>query len=108
MRFLPAPRPHDRRSCRDGARMTICYLCPCRRRPMISLNQCPGEAEPARSPNTARERHGMEEATTGAARPDWMDLHHTGPGTLAGRYLRRFWQPVYQSDDLPVGRTKPI
>ncbi|MEA2639079.1 MAG: hypothetical protein QOF51_473, partial [Chloroflexota bacterium] len=24
----------------------------------------------------------------------WTDFVHTGPGTLAGRYLRRFWQPV--------------
>jgi len=32
----------------------------------------------------------------------------TGPGTLAGRYLRMFWQPVYRSDDMPAGRTLPI
>ena len=32
----------------------------------------------------------------------------TGPGTLAGDYLRSFWQPVYHSDDLPSGRAKPI
>ena len=39
---------------------------------------------------------------------DWTDFAHTGPGTLAGRYLRRFWQPVYRSDALPAGRAKPI
>jgi 5,5'-dehydrodivanillate O-demethylase len=33
---------------------------------------------------------------------------HTGPGTLAGRYLRGFWQPVRVSDDLPPGRAKPV
>ena len=26
----------------------------------------------------------------------YADFAHTGPGTLAGRYLRRFWQPVYR------------
>src|SRR4051812_39441077 len=32
----------------------------------------------------------------------------TGPGTLAGRYLRMFWQPVYRAQDLPPGRAVPI
>lgn len=32
----------------------------------------------------------------------------TGPGTPAGRYLRKFWQPVRLSDDLPRGRAQPI
>src|SRR5262245_52066335 len=36
------------------------------------------------------------------------DLEHVGPGTLAGRYLRRFWHPVYRARDLPAGRAKPI
>lgn len=36
------------------------------------------------------------------------DLAHTGPGTLAGRYMRMFWQPVCVSDDLPSGRAVPI
>ena len=31
----------------------------------------------------------------------------TGPGTLAGRYLRRFWHPVYVGADLPAGRAVP-
>jgi DNA-binding Xre family transcriptional regulator len=31
--------------------------------------------------------------------PDY-DFVHTGPQTLAGRYMRMFWQPVYRSDDL--------
>ena len=39
-------------------------------------------------------------ATT-IARPrtalDVQDLAHTGPGTVAGRYLRSFWQPVYHA-----------
>ena len=33
---------------------------------------------------------------------------HTGPGTLAGRYLRRSWQPVYVAEKLPQGRIVPI
>jgi len=32
----------------------------------------------------------------------------TGPGTLAGRYLRLFWQPVYRSEDLKPGAAKPL
>ena len=39
---------------------------------------------------------------------DWTDFDHTGPGTLAGRYLRLFWQPVFIGTDLPAGRAKPI
>ena len=37
-----------------------------------------------------------------------IDVEHTGPGTLAGRYLRSFWQPVYHADDLAPGRTVPL
>src|SRR5579883_2699377 len=33
---------------------------------------------------------------------------HVGPRTLAGRYLRRFWQPVYRAADLPAGWAKPL
>ncbi len=32
------------------------------------------------------------------------DFHATGPGTLAGRYLRRHWQPVYHVADLPSAK----
>lgn len=32
----------------------------------------------------------------------------TGPGTPAGRYLRRFWQPVYHGVDLKPGRPVPL
>ena len=39
---------------------------------------------------------------------DFADFAHTGPGTLAGRYLRRFWQPVCAPRDLPPGHAKPI
>lgn len=38
------------------------------------------------------------------------DLYSTKPGTLAGRYLRRFWQPLGRSQDVAIGRayTKKI
>jgi 5,5'-dehydrodivanillate O-demethylase len=39
---------------------------------------------------------------------DWRDITHTGPGTLAGRYLRLFWQPIYRVQDLPAGRALPL
>jgi 5,5'-dehydrodivanillate O-demethylase len=39
--------------------------------------------------------------------PDF-DFVHTGPETLAGRYMRMFWQPAYRSDDLKVGRAVPL
>ena len=39
---------------------------------------------------------------------DFSEVVHTGPGTLAGRYLRMFWQPVCCSYELSVGRALPI
>ena len=33
---------------------------------------------------------------------------HTGPGTLAGRYMRQFWQPVHVLDKIPPGQAKPL
>jgi 5,5'-dehydrodivanillate O-demethylase len=36
------------------------------------------------------------------------DFARTGPGTLAGRFLRQTWQPVYRSEDLAPGAAKPI
>jgi 5,5'-dehydrodivanillate O-demethylase len=39
---------------------------------------------------------------------EWSDYALTGPGTLAGRYLRRFWQPVQKAADLPAGQARPI
>jgi 5,5'-dehydrodivanillate O-demethylase len=38
----------------------------------------------------------------------YTDFVHVGPGTLAGRYLRRFWQPVARADYLPAGGAKPL
>jgi 5,5'-dehydrodivanillate O-demethylase len=45
---------------------------------------------------------------SGQAVASYTDFHHTGPGTLAGRYLRMFWQPVFHSADLKAGRAKPV
>jgi 5,5'-dehydrodivanillate O-demethylase oxygenase subunit len=36
------------------------------------------------------------------------DLAKAGPGTIAGRYLRSFWQPVFLSADLDKGKAKPV
>jgi 5,5'-dehydrodivanillate O-demethylase oxygenase subunit len=33
----------------------------------------------------------------------YSDFAHTGPGTLAGRFIRHFWQPVYVGADLKIG-----
>jgi len=38
----------------------------------------------------------------------YKDLVSTGPGTLAGRYLRMFWHPIYRAEDLKAGEAKPI
>ena len=37
-----------------------------------------------------------------------IDLLRSGPGTLAGRYLRRFWQPVHLAREVRQGQAKPI
>jgi 5,5'-dehydrodivanillate O-demethylase len=39
---------------------------------------------------------------------DFGELVHTGPATLAGRYLRSFWQPVYHGADIATGCAKPL
>src|SRR3954454_2386059 len=39
---------------------------------------------------------------------EWNDFAPTGPGTLAGRYLRTFWHPVYRSQDLQPSKAMPI
>ena len=39
---------------------------------------------------------------------NWPDFHRTAPGTLAGEYMRKFWQPIHHSEDVPKGRAKPV
>jgi len=41
-------------------------------------------------------------------RDDWTDFAHVGPDALAGQYLRRFWHPIYRTEDLEPGRAKPM
>ena len=38
----------------------------------------------------------------------YMEQYRTGPDTVGGRYMRRFWHPVYRSEDLMPGWAKPI
>ncbi|MBM2810584.1 MAG: hypothetical protein HW416_1343 [Chloroflexi bacterium] len=40
--------------------------------------------------------------------PSYTDFVHTGPGSLAGRYLRSFWQPIALSKDVEPGHAKPV
>ena len=42
------------------------------------------------------------------AADEYRDFGHVGPGTLAGRYLRTFWHPVYLAKDLPAGKAIPL
>jgi 5,5'-dehydrodivanillate O-demethylase oxygenase subunit len=42
------------------------------------------------------------------ARSDYIDFAHTGPDTLAGRFMRSFWQPVSRAVDLPAGKARPL
>src|SRR3954468_16236660 len=48
------------------------------------------------------------EAADSESPSEYNDFAHTGPGTLAGRYLRHFWQPVYEAAALPPGHARPI
>jgi 5,5'-dehydrodivanillate O-demethylase len=48
------------------------------------------------------------EAERETRRRHTIDFAHTGPGTLAGRYMRRFWHPCYRSEDLLAGHAKPV
>lgn len=39
---------------------------------------------------------------------DYRDFAHTGPHTLAGKFLRSFWQPIIRSEELEPGRPKRV
>jgi 5,5'-dehydrodivanillate O-demethylase oxygenase subunit len=39
---------------------------------------------------------------------EFSEFVHTGPGTLAGRYLRLFWQPVCCAYELKAGSALPV
>lgn len=36
------------------------------------------------------------------------DVERTGPGTIAGKYMRRFWHPVMIASDLANNKAKPL
>src|SRR5262245_35631718 len=50
----------------------------------------------------------MTDASQNADKNIPVDFVHTGPETLAGRYLRMFWQPIYLSSELKPGYAVPI
>src|SRR5262249_22238725 len=56
-----------------------------------------------RSSRRARRTFVMSAETTSA-----VDFVRTGPATIGGRYLRRFWQPIYLSRDLAKEQAVPI
>ncbi len=57
---------------------------------------------------TALDERSVDRLTRKPQREAWSDFVHTGPDTLAGRYLRRFWHPVCRSQDLATGQLKPV
>jgi 5,5'-dehydrodivanillate O-demethylase oxygenase subunit len=52
----------------------------------------------------------VEASTIGqqSAQAQNRNFAHTGPDTLVGRWLRKFWHPVFRAQDLAAGRAKPI
>jgi 5,5'-dehydrodivanillate O-demethylase oxygenase subunit len=48
------------------------------------------------------------ERAGGRSEAESADFSRTGPGTLAGRYMRRFWQPVHLAGELAPGHAVPI
>jgi len=38
----------------------------------------------------------------------YEELVATGPGTLAGKFMRRFWHPIFRAEELLAGQAKPI
>jgi 5,5'-dehydrodivanillate O-demethylase oxygenase subunit len=59
-------------------------------------------------PTTRRSSRARLELNGEASAEEDADFVHTGPGTLAGRYLRRFWQPVAVSAELAAGSSKTV
>src|SRR5437870_3264475 len=41
-------------------------------------------------------------------RTDEIDPYPVGPGSLMGRYLRSFWQPLCMSSEVAAGRGRPV
>ena len=53
------------------------------------------------SPNAPQAAERTDEVT-------FVSVEKTGPGTLAGRYLRTFWQPVLHSHELKINQARPL
>src|SRR5215469_10268706 len=51
---------------------------------------------------------GDDRRGTGHLQEDARDFAHTGPGTLAGRFMRQFWHPVYVAADLLPGTARSL
>src|SRR5688572_11155922 len=47
-------------------------------------------------------------AGTSGSTATYPDFVQTNPGTLAGRFMRMFWHPIYRSQDLASGRAVPV
>src|SRR4051794_35069139 len=94
------PQIRGRRSAAHG---------PCRRAPRPRVG-APADCHRAmtRSPGRPAVSATEHVASRGYVEADYTDFAHTGPGTLAGRYLRTFWQPVYVARDLPREQARPI
>src|SRR5262245_61336471 len=50
----------------------------------------------------------LDPAPAEYANEPWTDTQHSGPGTLAGRYMRMFWHPVALARRVAAGRAIPI
>lgn len=50
----------------------------------------------------------MDAASRAAGKIDLDALTRTGPGTLGGRYLRRFWQPIWIGEELKPGEAYTV
>jgi 5,5'-dehydrodivanillate O-demethylase oxygenase subunit len=53
------------------------------------------------------DRFGQSDAKEVAMAQGDIDYVRTGADTLAGRYMRRFWHPVFRAQDLAAGQAKP-
>ena len=50
----------------------------------------------------------IKKKVRGIQKLKFRDLISTGPGSLAGKYLRRFWHPIHRAEELECGAAKPI
>src|SRR4051794_19035210 len=47
-------------------------------------------------------------STGESASEPWRDVASTGPTSLNGKFLRRFWHPIHIAADVAAGRAVPI